>query len=144
MLSNNGVCSRREAERLIKQQKVKFKGKKLDENIMISLKELNKVEIETKNNIYDRVEQSRLRVWIYNKPMGLICSKADPAGRPTIFDQIQSQTKTKIDLEHIISIGRLDYNSEGLMILTNNGDLARQLELPSNRVSRVYRVRVFG
>jgi 23S rRNA pseudouridine2605 synthase len=79
------------------------------------------------------------RLWIYNKPMGLICSQKDPEGRANIFDVV----KEKLQLDHIISVGRLDFNSEGLILLTNDGALSRVLELPVNSLSRTYRVKTY-
>lgn len=67
--------------------------------------------------------------------MGLICSHDDPQGRPTIYDHIKSLLKTK---SHIISVGRLDFNSEGLMLITNDGSLARVMELPESKIQRVF------
>ncbi|MDF3075669.1 MAG: rluB, partial [Alphaproteobacteria bacterium] len=80
----------------------------------------------------------RTRLWRYHKPAGLIVSNRDPEGRQTIFDTLPS------GLPRVISVGRLDYNSEGLLLLTNDGALARKLELPSTGWTRRYRVRVHG
>jgi 23S rRNA pseudouridine2605 synthase len=78
------------------------------------------------------------RMWRYHKPVGLVTTHKDPEGRPTVFDNLPA------DLPRVISVGRLDLNSEGLLLLTNDGDLARRLELPANAWSRRYRVRVYG
>ena len=77
-------------------------------------------------------------VWIFNKPKNCLVTKSDPKGRDTIYNFLPKE------LKNIISVGRLDYNSEGLLILTNNGDLSRYLELPKNNFKRTYKVRVFG
>ena len=81
------------------------------------------------------------RIWIYHKPRKLICTRWDAAKRPTIFHKL---SLLGLNVPHIIAVGRLDFLSEGLIILTNDGDLARALELPSSQVERTYRVRVFG
>jgi len=78
------------------------------------------------------------RLWRYHKPCGLLTTHRDPQGRKTVFEVLPAE------LPRTISIGRLDINSEGLLLLTNNGDLARQLELPSTGLSRRYRVRIRG
>ena len=80
----------------------------------------------------------RARLWRYHKPAGLVVSHKDPQGRPTVFDKLKEQ------LPRVVSIGRLDLNTEGLLLLTNDGELERQLELPANGWIRRYRVRVFG
>ena len=83
-------------------------------------------------------QPDRTRVWRYHKPEGLVTTHKDPEGRPTVFDKLKHQ------LPRVVSVGRLDLTSEGLLLLTNDGGLARQLELPSNGWLRRYRVRVFG
>jgi 23S rRNA pseudouridine2605 synthase len=80
----------------------------------------------------------RTRLWRYHKPSGLVTTHRDPGGRPTVFEKLPSA------LKRVMSIGRLDLNSEGLLLLTNDGGLARQLELPTTGWVRHYRVRVFG
>jgi len=77
----------------------------------------------------------------FNKPRGLICTHNDPNNRPTVFNHLKA---VGFPSEHIISIGRLDYNSEGLLLLTNDGELSRSIELPESRLERTYRVRVYG
>ena len=81
-------------------------------------------------------EQTRL--WLYHKPTGLVTTHSDTQGRPTVFDNLPA------GLPRVISVGRLDLNSEGLLLLTNNGELSRLLELPQNAWSRRYKVRVHG
>jgi 23S rRNA pseudouridine2605 synthase len=78
------------------------------------------------------------RMWRYHKPAGLVTSHKDPEGRPTVFSRLP------LSLPRVISVGRLDYNSEGLLLLTNDGGLARRLELPQSGWIRRYRARVFG
>jgi 23S rRNA pseudouridine2605 synthase len=81
---------------------------------------------------------ARARLWRYHKPEGLVTTHKDEAGRPTVFEKLPA------GLPRVVSVGRLDLNSEGLLLLTNDGALARQLELPSNGWLRRYRVRVHG
>jgi 23S rRNA pseudouridine2605 synthase len=83
-------------------------------------------------------EPEAARLWRYHKPSGLVTTHKDPEGRPTVF---QSLPKT---LPRVVSVGRLDFNSEGLLLLTNDGDIARRLEIPAAGWTRKYRVRLFG
>ncbi len=78
------------------------------------------------------------RLFLFHKPTGLITAERDPAGRPTIYDRIPK------DLPRLMPVGRLDLNTEGLLLLTNDGEFKRQLELPRTGIERVYRARVFG
>ena len=80
----------------------------------------------------------KTRVWCYHKPPGTITTVKDPQGRPTVFDKLPA------DMPRVVSVGRLDFNTEGLRLLTNDGELARHLELPQNAWPRRYRVRVHG
>ena len=80
----------------------------------------------------------RAKLWRYHKPEGLVTTHKDPEGRPTVFERLPEH------LPRVVSVGRLDLNSEGLLLLTNDGGLARRLELPSNGWIRRYRVRVHG
>lgn len=139
-LNRSSVCSRRQAEKLIEEGMVRVNGKKILANCLIDATK-DSVSIFTKKGEYFPMKEST-KVWLFYKPMGLICTHKDPNKRPTIFEYIKSSGKIKE--EFIISVGRLDYNSEGLILLTNDGDLARALELPSNKIERTYRVRVFG
>ena len=132
-LARAGLCSRREAERWIEAGRVAVDGKVLDgpavvvgpgERITVDGKPLPAAEAT--------------RLWRYHKPRGLICTARDEAGRPTVFDALP------LGLPRVVSVGRLDVNSEGLLLLTNDGGLARRLELPSTGWARRYRVRVFG
>jgi 23S rRNA pseudouridine2605 synthase len=79
-----------------------------------------------------------MRLWRYHKPAGLVVSHKDPEGRPTVFDKLREQ------LPRVVSVGRLDINTEGLLLLTNDGELERLLELPATGWVRRYRVRAFG
>jgi len=131
-ISNSGICSRREAEKLILAGEVR-----LDGSIIISpainVSEKNIIEVSGK---IIEINQTP-RLWIYYKPLGLITTHKDTYGRDTVFENLPN-------LPRVISIGRLDLNSEGLLLLTNNGDLARKFELPSSKLERVYKVRAYG
>jgi 23S rRNA pseudouridine2605 synthase len=133
VLARAGVCSRRDAERLIAEGRVTLNGKTLDTPAV-------KVTAADKLAVDGRIVGSApvTRLWRYHKPPGLVTTHRDPAGRPTVFDHLPK------DLPRVISVGRLDLNSEGLLLLTNDGALARRLELPANAWRRTYRARAFG
>lgn len=133
-LAHAGVCSRRAAEKLVLEGKVTVNGHSI-ESPAFNVTEKDLIEISGKKI----KPKERTRLWRYHKPVGLICSRADPQGRPTIFDALESKR-----LPYIVSIGRLDLNSEGLLLLTNDGDFSRFLELPASNQERTYRVRVHG
>lgn len=132
-LARAGVCSRRDAEKLIAEGRVVVNGSKLDTPAFL-VKDGDLVVVDGK----PVGEPERARVWRYHKPAGLVTTHKDPQGRPTVFD------KLPVDLPRVISVGRLDLNSEGLLLLTNDGALARSLELPAAGWVRRYRVRVHG
>jgi 23S rRNA pseudouridine2605 synthase len=133
VLSRAGIASRREAERLIELGEVKVNGK------VITSPALNvtaKDKITVRGEPVGQPEPPRL--WLYYKPEGLVTSAADEKGRDTVFDHLPE------DMPRVMSVGRLDLNSEGLLLLTNDGGLKRRLELPSTGWLRKYRVRVKG
>lgn len=109
---------------------VRVDGKQITENMLVSNK--NHIQISAKNGMYTPTKENT-RIWLYNKPRNLVCTHYDTRGRETIFKHIWG---LGLRIPHIMSVGRLDYLSEGLMILTNDGDLVRALELPSYRVER--------
>jgi 23S rRNA pseudouridine2605 synthase len=132
-IARSGVCSRRAAEELVTQGRVTINGQIIDspafnvegsEKILLDGEKLPQVE--------------HTRVWLFYKPAGLVTSHKDEKNRPTVFDNLPT------GLPRVISVGRLDLNSEGLLLLTNNGELSRKLELPSNAWVRRYKVRVYG
>jgi 23S rRNA pseudouridine2605 synthase len=132
-LSRAGVCSRREAERWIADGRVWVNGKKISEP--------GTLVTDTCDIRVDRkpiAEPQATRLWRYHKPAGLICSNNDPRGRPTVFERLPKH------LPRVMSVGRLDFDSEGLLLLTNDGGIARRLELPETGWVRRYRVRMFG
>jgi 23S rRNA pseudouridine2605 synthase len=132
-LARAGVCSRRDAEKLIAEGRVKLNGKVLDTP---AIKVTAKDKVSVDNRPVATKEPTRL--WRYHKPSGLVTTHRDPAGRPTVFERLPP------DLPRVISVGRLDLTSEGLLLLTNDGALARRLELPANGWLRRYRARAFG
>jgi 23S rRNA pseudouridine2605 synthase len=133
VLSRAGIASRREAERLIELGEVTVNGK------VITSPALN---VTAKDKITVRgkpvAEPEPPRLWLYYKPEGLVTSASDEKGRDTVFDHLPE------DMPRVMSVGRLDLNSEGLLLLTNDGALKRRLELPSTGWLRKYRVRVNG
>jgi 23S rRNA pseudouridine2605 synthase len=132
-LARAGVCSRRDAERLIAEGRVKCNGATLETPAV-------KVRASDKITVNGRAVRAAepTRLWRYHKPPGLVTTHKDPAGRPTVFDNLPS------GLPRVVSVGRLDLNSEGLLLLTNDGALARSLELPSSGLVRRYRARAYG
>ena len=132
-LARAGVCSRRDAERLIADGRVKLNGKVLD-TPAVKVTAQDKVTVD--NRPVGAAEPTRL--WRYHKPSGLVTTHRDPAGRPTVFEHLPP------GLPRVVSVGRLDLTSEGLLLLTNDGTLARRLELPSNAWQRRYRARAYG
>jgi 23S rRNA pseudouridine2605 synthase len=133
VIARAGVCSRRDAERLIAQGRVKVNGEPIHSPATKVTAE-DHVEVDGKS--LPKSEGARL--WRYHKPPGLIVSHRDPKGRQTVFEALPRH------LPRVVSIGRLDLNAEGLLLLTNNGELERQLELPATGWVRRYRVRVHG
>jgi len=132
VIARAGICSRRKAEDLITSGHVKI-------NNLIVTNCATKVSADDKIKIDDHLlSKDVTRMWLYHKPRGLITSHNDPGGRPTVFDNLP---KT---LPRVISIGRLDFNTEGLLLLTNDGEVSRHLELPTNGWIRKYRARVYG
>ncbi|CAA7615363.1 Pseudouridine synthase [Candidatus Terasakiella magnetica] len=132
-LARAGLCSRREAERWIEQGRVVVNGKKLDTPACV----VGPGDVVVVDGAVVG-EPERTRLWRYHKPSGLVTTHKDPEGRATVFEKLPA------DMPRVISVGRLDLNSEGLLLLTNDGELARKLELPSNSWVRRYRVRVHG
>lgn len=132
-IARSGVCSRRAAEELIKQQRVTVDGK-IVESPAFNIEGTEKILLDGEK--LPEIENTRL--WLYYKPIGLVTTHKDTDDRPTVFDNLP------VGMPRVISVGRLDLNSEGLLLLTNSGELSRKLELPSNGWSRRYKVRVHG
>lgn len=132
-LARAGVASRRACETLIEEGKVTVDGRRVKTP---AEKVTGRESIRVHGLEIQTPEPTRL--WRYHKPAGLITTNTDPGGRRTIFDELP---KT---LPRTITVGRLDLNTEGLLLLTNDGELARKMEQPSNGLTRSYRVRAFG
>lgn len=132
-IARAGLCSRREAERWIGEGRVNVNGRVLT-TPAFEVGPKDKVLVDGKP--LPTTEPPRL--WRYYKPRGLVTTHADPQGRPTVFESLPEE------LPRVISVGRLDFNSEGLLLLTNDGALARHMELPSTGWLRRYRVRAHG
>ncbi|MBO9446634.1 pseudouridine synthase [Ruegeria sp. R14_0] len=133
VLARAGVASRREAERMIEAGRVNVNGKTIDSP---ALNVTSKDKIIVDGKPVSEPEPSRL--WLYHKPPGLVTTTRDEKGRATIFDNLPE------DMPRVMSVGRLDLNSEGLLLLTNDGGIKRKLELPATGWLRKYRVRVNG
>jgi 23S rRNA pseudouridine2605 synthase len=133
VIARAGLCSRRDAERLIAEGRVTVAGKVLDSPAVTVLPG---EEIAVDGAALPAAAPARL--WRYHKPGGLITAARDPQDRPTIYDRLPQ------NLPRVMPVGRLDLNSEGLLLLTNDGGLKRRLELPATGWTRRYRVRVFG
>lgn len=133
VMARAGLCSRRDAEEWIRAGRVTLNGQLLSTPaVTVSLQDHIVVDGKA------LPLHEKIRVWLYHKPPHLITTHKDPEGRPTVFQNLPET------LPRVISVGRLDVNSEGLLLLTNSGDLARFLEHPKTHIARTYRVRVFG
>ena len=133
VLARAGVAPRGDAERMIAAGRVSVNGRQIETP---ALNVTGKDRIAVDGRPLDAPEPARL--WLYHKPTGLVTSNKDEQGRPTIYDDLPE------DMPRVMSVGRLDLNSEGLLLLTNDGGLKRKLELPSTGWLRRYRVRVKG
>ncbi|MCP4209653.1 MAG: rRNA pseudouridine synthase [Shimia sp.] len=133
VLARAGVASRRDAERMIEAGRVAVNGKVL-ESPALNVTGKDRVTVDGK----PIGEPDHERIWLYHKPTGLVTTNRDEKGRETIFDKLPDA------LPRVMTVGRLDLNSEGLLLLTNDGDLKRKLELPSTGWLRKYRVRING
>lgn len=132
-LARAGIASRREAEKLIAEGKVKLNGKVV-ETPATFVAPGDRVTVEGR----PVAPPERTRLFRYHKPAGLVTTHRDPEDRPTVFQKLPA------GMPRVVSVGRLDITSEGLLLLTNDGALARRLELPANGWLRRYRVRVHG
>lgn len=133
VMARAGVASRRDCEAMIAEGRVSVNGKVLEGPALdVGPDDVVLVDGEL------LPARERTRMWLYHKPRGLVTTNHDPEGRPTVFDALPE------DLPRVLSIGRLDINTEGLLLLTNDGGLARMLELPETGWLRRYRVRAFG
>jgi 23S rRNA pseudouridine2605 synthase len=133
VMARAGLCSRREAERWIAEGRVAVNGKRLD-SPAITVTDSDRIIVDGK----PIPAKQATRLWRYHKPRGRVTTARDPEGRPTVFADLPA------DMPRVVSVGRLDLNSEGLLLLTNDGELKRRLELPATGWTRRYRVRVHG
>ncbi len=132
-IARSGVCSRREAEQLVLQKRISVDG------VLIESPAFNVVGTEKILLDGEKLPQiEKTRLWLYHKPVGLLTTHKDTDDRATVFANLPD------DMPRVISVGRLDLNSEGLLLLTNSGELSRKLELPNNGWKRRYKVRVHG
>jgi 23S rRNA pseudouridine2605 synthase len=133
LLARAGIASRREVERMIAEGRVAIGGVKVETPATV-LASLHGVTVDGK----PVRAAAPARLFRYHKPSGLLTTERDPKGRPTIYDRLPR------DLPRLMPVGRLDLNTEGLLLLTTDGELKRQLELPATGVERTYRARAFG
>jgi 23S rRNA pseudouridine2605 synthase len=133
VIARAGICSRRDAEKLILEGRVKLDGA-LVTSPAINVTENNIVQVDEK----PLAQPDAARLWRYHKPSGLVTTHKDEKGRSTVFGSLPRH------LGRVVSVGRLDFNSEGLLLLTNDGDIARRMEIPASGWTRTYRVRLFG
>lgn len=131
-IAASGICSRRDAEKLIAAGVVTLNGQRLD-SPATNIADGDIVSVDGQ----EIALQQQIRLWLYHKQAGLVTTHKDEQGRRTVFETIEG-------LPRVISVGRLDLNSEGLLLLTNSGELASYLERPSNKFERIYKVRAFG
>ena len=132
-LSRAGIASRREAERMIADGRVSVNGKVID-SPALNVTSADRIVVDGKMV----GEPDAPRLWLYHKPAGLVTTERDEKDRPTVFASLPDT------LPRVMSVGRLDLNSEGLLLLTNDGEMKRKLELPSTGWLRRYRVRING
>jgi 23S rRNA pseudouridine2605 synthase len=133
VIARAGIASRREAERLIAAGRVTVNGTRIA-SPALNVTTADRITVD--GRALDAPEPPRL--WLYHKPRGLVTTNRDEQGRPTIYDDLPE------DMPRVMSVGRLDINSEGLLLLTNDGGLKRRMELPATGWLRRYRVRVNG
>lgn len=133
-ISNKGYCSRRDAEKLILDNRVRVNGLLINQVVSFVLPD---DEIQVLG--HQIISQNAVKLWIYHKPVGIITTQNDPQKRRTVFEDFPINPGC-----HIVSVGRLDINSQGLLLITNSKKLAALLENPINNFKRVYKVRACG
>jgi len=133
LLARAGIASRREIERMIAEGRVAIDGTAIDTPATL-LTSLKGVTVDGK----PVAAPEPTRLFLYHKPRGLLTTERDPKGRPTIYDRLPA------GLPRVMPVGRLDLNTEGLLLLTTDGEFKRQLELPATGVERIYRARTYG
>lgn len=137
VLARAGVASRRESERWIAAGRIRVNGKVATIGDRVTVND--RIDVDGKRIRLKPTEQMQTRVLAYHKPVGEICSRRDPEGRRSVFDSLPN-----VKGERWIAIGRLDYNTSGLLLFTNDGELANKLMHPSSQIDREYLVRVMG
>jgi 23S rRNA pseudouridine2605 synthase len=133
VIARAGICSRRDAEKLILEGRVKVDGQVVA-SPALNVTPNNVVQVDEK----PLTEPEGARMWRFHKPSGLVTTHKDEKGRDTVFAALPKH------LGRVVSVGRLDFNTEGLLLLTNDGEIARRMEIPSAGWTRIYRVRLFG
>ena len=134
VMARAGLCSRRDAEDWIAAGRVSRQRRECSTSPAFNVSEADDVRVDGE----PLAQRERTRLFLFHKPRGLVTTARDPEGRPTIFDALPP------DLPRVVAVGRLDINTEGLLLLTNDGGLARVLELPATGWLRRYRVRAHG
>lgn len=137
VLARAGLGSRREMEKVIQQGKVKVNGELATLGDRVNSED--RVDVDGRRIKLEKPEERRIRVLLYNKPEGEICTRSDPEGRPTVYDRLPP-----ISGDRWISVGRLDFNTSGLLLFTNEGELANKLMHPSSVIDREYLARIQG
>lgn len=137
LLARAGVASRREVERMIEAGRIKINGEVLTTPATILTSLIGVTVDDTPVGKADRT-----RLYRFHKPQGLLTAERDFTGRPTIYDALRNSLPA--DAPRLMPVGRLDLNTEGLLLLTNDGELKRAMELPSSQIERTYRARTFG
>ncbi len=132
LIAQSGHCSRREAEALILEGRVKVNGQTIESPATFITDHSVKIDDKLIN------AKQEARVWMFHKPDGFLTTTKDPHNRKTVFELLPKQ------MPRVISVGRLDFNTEGLLLFTTSGEIARFMELPKNKWNRIYRARVFG
>ena len=132
IIAQSGHCSRREAEELIAEGRVKVNGETITSPATFITDHSIKIDDKLIN------AKQPVKLWLFHKPEGVLTTSKDPQGRKTIYDLLPK------NLPRVITVGRLDFNTEGLLLLTTSGPLARFMELPKTAWTRKYRARVFG
>lgn len=133
LLARAGVASRREIERMIAERRIAIDGVAIETPATL-LASLDGVTVD--GNPVEAPQDARL--FVFHKPAGILVTERDPKGRETIYDHLPA------DLPRVVPVGRLDINTEGLLLLTTDGELKRQLELPATGIKRAYRARAYG
>lgn len=137
VLARAGLGSRREMEKIIKEGRVSVNGDTASLGDRVQL--TDRIDVDKKRISLSAAKENNIKVLLYNKPEGEICSRSDPEGRPTVFDHLPH-----LNNERWISVGRLDFNTSGLLLFTTDGDLANRLMHPSSTIDREYLVRIQG